>query len=187
MLWHVKHERHFKKGINNNISLCNYDISEGEMSYSLLNFRLDSFVPSLMLICPFKAYEDVRGIIRLSTSFHSLRTDSRWFNRVGDELVGDERINIINLLVGRVINGFDWSGTCTNYSIRRYRLNWLLSCPKFNIDSTIDIHHNSGLQSILDPSQDVIADDRFSNLVALRRNVHRTTHFLNGDNGFVDM
>jgi hypothetical protein len=187
MNWHLQHERHFRKGINNNISLCNYNIGVGEISYSLLNFRTALFVPSVLVICPFKAYEDVRGIIRLSTSFHSLRSYSRSFDMNGDEVVGQDRINIINLLVERIVSGFNWSSNCTNYSIRRYRLNWLLSNPKFDIDRNIDIHHNSSLKSILYTSQDIVIDDRFSNLSSLRRNVHRTIHFLNGDDDFVEM
>jgi hypothetical protein len=187
MRWHIKHERHYKKGINNNISLVNHNINVGESSYSLLNFKLELFVPATLVICPFKAYSDVRGIIRLSTTFHSLKTHSRLFDRNGNELLGESRDNIINLLVSRIISGFDWSGNCTNYSIRRYRLNWILSCPKFDIDRNIDIHHKNGLQSILDPSQSTITDDRFNNLTSLRRDVHRTIHFLNGDNDFIDM
>jgi hypothetical protein len=123
----------------------------------------------------------------MTTAFHSLRTSSRWFNRYGVELVGDGRDNNINLLVDRIVNGFNWSGNLHDYKIRRYRLNWILSSPKFNLDRTIDIHHNSGLQGILYPSQDTIADDRFTNLASLRRDVHRTIHFLNGDNKFVEM
>jgi hypothetical protein len=160
MNWHVKHERHFRRGVNNNLSLYNYDISEGETTYSLLNFRIDLFVPSVMVICPFKAYSDVRGIIRLSTTFHSLKADSRLFDRNGNEY---------------------------NHKIRRYRLNWILSCPKFDIDSSIDIHHKNGLKSILYASETTITDDRFTNLVSLRRDVHSAIHIMNGDDKFVDM
>jgi hypothetical protein len=187
MNWHVEHERHFRKGINNNLSLYNYDISEGETTYSLLNFRIDLFVPSVMVICPFKAYSDVRGIIRLSTTFHSLKADSRLFDRNGNELLGVERDNTINLFVDRIINGFDWHGDLYNHKIRRYRLNWILSCPKFDIDSSIDIHHKNGLKSILYASETTITDDRFTNLVSLRRDVHSAIHIMNGDDKFVDM
>jgi hypothetical protein len=186
MNWHVEHERHFRKGINNNLSLVNHDISEGDVSHSLLSFKKELFISSALVILPFKAYSDVRGIVRMSTSFHSLKTHSRWFNMNGGEVVGEDRNNIINLLVSRILVGFDWHGHCTNYSIRRYRLNWLLSNPKFNLDRNIDIHHESGLQSILDPSHSIL-DDRCNNLVSLKREVHKTIHFLNGDDKFVEM
>jgi hypothetical protein len=185
--WHIHNEQHFKKGINNNISLINHNIGVGEVSYSLLNFRIDLFVPSVLVILPFKAYKDVRGIIRLSTTFHSIRSHSCWFDRNGNELVGDDRDNIINLLVSRIVNGFDWHGNLWDYKIRRYRLNWLLSNPNYDIDRNIDIHHKSALKSILDPSESTLTDDRFTNLVSLRRDAHRTIHFLNGDDKFIEM
>jgi hypothetical protein len=182
MKYHLEHERRLRRGINNNLSLVNHAINYGETSYSLLAFRRSLFQSSIYIISPFKAVPDARMIVRMETTFTQLKTHSRLFDRNGNEIVSENRLNIINLLVSRIMTGFNWSGNLWNYKIRRYRLNWLLSCPKFDIDRNIDIHHKNGLQGILDTT-----DDRFINLVALRRDAHRTIHFLRGDDNFVDM
>jgi hypothetical protein len=182
MEYHLEHERRLRRGINNNLSLVNHAINDGEISYSLLAFRQSLFQSSIYIILPFKAVPDVRMIVRMETTFSCLAAHSRCFTVHGNEIVSEDRLNIINLLVGRIMTGFNWSGNLWNYKIRRYRLNWLLSCPKFDIDRNIDIHHKNGLQGILDTT-----DDRFINLIALRRDVHKTIHFLHGDDDFVDM
>jgi hypothetical protein len=192
MRWHIENERHFKKGINNNLSLCNYSISEGEISYSLLNYRYDIFTPALLVILPFKAYTDVRGIIRMAATFRTIRDESRWFKRngdeiIGDEIIGDEKIYIISMLQNRIIDGFSWSSSLYNYKIRRYRLNAILSSPNLIIDRNIDIHHNSGLKSILEGTDDSITDDRYSNLMMMDKQDHYYYHHHeNGDTSFID-
>ena len=180
--WHICNEKHYKRGVNNNLSLLNYSISPGAISYSLLNYRFDLFTPSLMLICPFKAYEDVRGIIRMSTKISSIREHSRWFTRDGDEIIDDERKYIISMLSNRIINGFSWSGNLYNYKIRRYRLNAILSSPNLVLDRNIDVHHLDGLQGICG-----ITDDRMRNLQIMKRDEHAQKHFDNGDMEFVNM
>jgi hypothetical protein len=182
MKWHCSCEHHFKRGINNNISLINYSISVGDKSYSLLNYRFDSFIPALMVVLPFTAYKDVRGIIRMSTTFRTIRDDSRWFNKSGSDIIGDERNYIISMLCNRIVNGFSWSGNSTNYLIRRYRLNAICSNPNMILDRNIDVHHKSGLQGIL-----AVTDDRFTNLAAMNRDNHFKLHLDNGDMGFIDM
>ena len=182
MRWHVNHERHFKKGKNNNISLCNYSILEGETSYSLLNYRYNVFEPALMLICSWKAYTDARGIIRMATTFKRLKTQSRWFTRTGEEILSDEREYISNMFCERIQSGFSWSGNPKDYQIRRYRVNALCSRPNLIIDRYIDCHHQSGLKPILD-----VTDDRFSNLEIMERDSHFKLHLDNGDMGWVEM
>ena len=182
MRWHLKHERHFKRGINNNISLCNYSISVGEISYSLLNYRFDVFQPALMVICPFKAYTDARGIIRMATTFRRLKIESRWYDRHGDEIISDERKYIINMFCEHIQSGFSWTGNPKNYQIRRYRLNALCSQPNLVLNRTIDCHHRNTLKSILD-----VTDDRFSNLSIMPRDEHYQLHIKHGDDGFIDM
>lgn len=182
MKWHRSCEHYFKRGVNNNISLINYSISVGDKSYSLLNYRFDSFIPALVVIMPFTAYADVRGIIRMSTTFRTIRDDSRWFNKSGDVIIGDERNYIIAMLCNRIVDGFSWSGNSWDYKIRRYRLNAICSLPNLIIDRSIDVHHKSGLKSILD-----VTDDRFSNLQIMSRDKHYQLHNYFGDDNFVDM
>jgi hypothetical protein len=184
MNWHVKHERHFRRGVNNNLSLYNYDISEGETTYSLLNFRIDLFVPSVMVICPFKSYKDVRGIIRLSASFHSLKADSRLFDRNGNELLGVERDNTINLLVDRIVNGMNWNQqTCHKNMIRRYRLVKLLENSKCTLTSDLDCHHVTGHSNHL---SEHIIDDTSKNIKIMSKDSHSQLHYDMDDENFVD-
>lgn len=182
MRYIVVNEIFHKHGINNNLSLCNYSISEGKISYSLLNYRYNIFEPALMVICLWKACKDQRGIIRMSTTFRRIRDESRWYTRNGEEIISDERKYIVNMFCERIIDGFSWTKDCNRYLIRRYRMNALCSRPNLVINRNIDCHHKRSLESILD-----VTDDRFNNLSIMQRDNHFKLHVDNGDMGWMDM
>ena len=118
----------------------------------------------------------------MSTTFKSLRDNSRWFTKYGDEIISDERKYIVNMFQNRIMNGFSWTGNSKNYQIRRYRLNAICSDPNLVIAKSIDCHHKNSLKSILD-----VTDDRFSNLSIMERDDHSALHVSSGDTDFIDM
>ena len=182
MEWHVDNKNK-KIGINQNLSLLNFGIAANQISWSMLIVRSKLFTPSHIVIMTFSATPDARMMTRMETTFSSIRRDSRWYTCLnGEEILGDERINLTTNLITRIITSFGWSGRCNNYNIRRYRLNWILSSFGNAIDRTIDCHHKSTLKSILG-----VTDDRFMNLSVMPRFAHSALHISSGDYDWIDM
>jgi len=178
MLWHVNNKNK-KIGINQNLSLLNFDIKAGQISWSIMIVRNKLFTPSYIIVMPFLATPDARMMIRMETSFSSIKRDSRWFTINGVEILGNDRLSLITYLITRIIISFSWSGRCNNYKIRRYRLNWILSSYGMTIDPTIDCHHKSGLESNLGT-----INDRLINLHLMKKDEHYYLHIKSGDTGF---
>ena len=178
MFWHLDHKSK-KIGINQNLSLLNFGIEAGQVSWSMMIVRNKLFTPSYITIMPFSATPDARMMIRMETTFSSIRRDFHWFSMNGVEILGDERICLITILIKRIIISFGWSGRCNNYNVRRYRLNLVMSNFGMKIDSSMDCHHIRGLESNLGT-----IDDRLINLHLMQRTAHSALHISSGDLGF---
>jgi hypothetical protein len=185
MNWHLEHERRTRKGWNNNLSLINHSICDGEVSYSLLAWQFKPFENMILLVIPFKAVRDVRSITRMYTTFSTIRTGCRAFSQSSKHfLIGDELDNIIQLLIDRIIDGFGWNHqTCHKNKIRRYRLVKVLENNKCTLSSDLDCHHLTGHSNHL---SEHIIDDRSKNIKILDKLDHCSLHNDMSDTNFVD-
>jgi hypothetical protein len=183
MRWHISNERRIRKGWNNSLSLINHSICDGEISWSMMLVRNNLFIPSIVVILPFKAVPDHRMMIRMSTTFSSVTRHSRWFNMDGDEIIGQDRIILTHQLVTRIIDGFGWSGNLYDYKVRRYRLIKLLENNKRRLSSDLDCHHATGHSS---GKLEHIIDDTSKNIKILDKSDHHSLHHCFGDTNFVD-
>jgi hypothetical protein len=185
MNWHLEHERRTRKGWNNNLSLINHSICDGEVSYSLLAWQFKPFENMILLVIPFKAVRDVRSIKRMYTTFSMIRSDCKAFSQSSKHfLIGEDREYIINLLIDRIIDSFGWNQqTCHKNKIRRYRLAKVLENSKCTLTSDLDCHHLIGHSS---GKLEHIIDDRSKNIKILDKVDHHSLHDCFGDTNFID-
>jgi hypothetical protein len=185
MNWHLEHERRTRKGWNNNLSLINHSICDGEVSYSLLAWQSKPFEKMILLIIPFKAVRDVRSITRMYTTFNMIRSECKAFSQSSNQfIIGEELDNIIQLLVDIIIRDFGWNEqTCHKNLIRRYRLVKVLENSKCTLTPDLDCHHLIGHSS---GKLEHIIDDRSKNIKILDKVDHYSLHNDMGDTNFVD-
>lgn len=188
--WHLQHERHFRQGWNNNMSLVNYDAvpAEGETTWSLMLYKLDYFKTSFAILIPFNFERDERGILRAYTKFGMIKHRAIvWSIQEDCYLEGSGRDALIELLLKRIASGMNWDIRKSYKNlIRRYRLVELLNAPLLNLHSGLDVHHKGGVDKILSQSFFNL-DDRACNLKVMDRQSHSTLHYVEGDLGFVEM
>ena len=185
--WHLDNERYFRKGWNNNLSLKNNDVANGDITYSLISYKLKHFESSFLLIMPFKVEMDSRNIPRAVCTFASIKRHCKAFSQQsGMFLEGEERRLFIDGLLNRIMLGFAWQSQNNKLKIYRYRLVAILHDYKIFIDSEMHIHHLDGCAQILNGNNDCL-NDTIRNLKLIQSDEHCTIHNLAGDEGFVDM
>jgi hypothetical protein len=188
--WHVKHEHHFRRGWNNNMSLVNYEVAplEGEATWSLMLYKLDYFKNSFAILIPFNFEQDSRGIPRAYTKFRMIQKQAVvWSIEENCYLQGSGRNALIETLLKRIVSGLGWdSAKCYKNQIRRYRLVELLNTPMLNLHSGLDVHHKDGIAKLLTNATFNI-DDRSTNLEVIPRSLHSSLHASQGDLDFIEM
>jgi hypothetical protein len=186
-VWHIKNERAYRKGMNNNLSLTNTNVLSGEITYSLLPYKLKHFERMFLLIMPFKVEQDARNISRAITTFTAIKRHCKVFSQdSGAFLDGEPRDVLIDGLCNRISLGFEWSNQNSRNKIYRYRLVMILNDPKLVIDSDIHVHHIDGINKILNNNNDCL-NDTIRNLKMLTMSEHNELHNDSGDDGFVMM
>jgi len=180
LCWHIVHERHYRRGWNNNLSLTNCDLPShpGEMTWSLMLYKLEYFDVSYALIMPFKFETDCRDLTRAYTTFALIRDNAYVYCHKTDRvLIGTDRAPVIDGLVRRIYVGFDWKPTAKTkeYPIRRYRLLSVLNSPDLFLTAKEDVHHLDGIDKILSGDTRTI-NDTVRNLQVLTRTNHSLKH-----------
>lgn len=168
----------------------NTDALLSEKTYSLILMKLEHFKASFALILPFQFHMDNRGIIRAYTKFRMIKQDTVvWSMEENKRLDGSGRDAVLEILINRVIAGMDWnSSTCNKNLIRRYRLVSILNSPYLHLHRNIDVHHLTGLSSIISGDISYSAlDDRIKNLSVTDSKEHKLLHLNAGDFEFVRM
>jgi hypothetical protein len=187
LCWYTKFERHYRKGIGNNLSLTNTNVLVDEITFSLMAYKLKHFELSFLLIMPFKVEQDSRNISRATTTFTNIKRHCKAFSQQsGLFLEGEERRILIDGLCNRIMLGFGWSNKQSKNKIYRYRLVMILNDPKLIIDSNIHVHHIDGIQKILDSNNDYL-NDTVRNLKLLPADEHSIEHGYFGDDKFIEM
>lgn len=189
--WHLQHERHFRKGWNNNMSLVNYDVvpAEGETTWSLMLYKLQHFDVSYALMIPFKFRIDSRKLPRAYSTFALIRDTAIVYCRKTDRvLTGTDRAPVIDGLISRIYLGFGWARNYRTMKapIHRYRLLTILDDPDRSLTRKQDVHHEDGITKIRSGSTSSV-NDTISNLEALPRAIHRALHAEGLDTGWVEM
>jgi len=188
--WHLNYEQHFRRGWNNNMSLVNYDVvpDEGEVTWSLMLYKLDYFKNSFAILIPFNFEQDSRGISRAYTKFGMIKHRAVvWSIEENCYLEGSGRNALIEMLLKRIVNGLGWDSFKSRKNlIRRYRLVEILNSPLLNLHSNLDVHHKDGIAKLLSQSSFNL-DDRTLNLGVIERQAHSTLHYSQGDPAFIDM
>ena len=168
----------------------NTDVLLSDKTYSLVLMKLEHFKSSFALILPFQFHSDERGILRAYTKFQMIKKETKVFSIEEDKFLGGSyRDTVVELLINRIIRGMGWNtNTCNKNLIRRYRLVSILNSPHLHLHRNIDIHHLSGLSSIISGnSVNSALDDRAKNLLMIDRGEHCILHNNSGDDKFVDM
>lgn len=185
--WHLDHEKAFKKGWNNNLSLINTNVLTDEITHSLICYKLEHFKLSFLLIIPFKVNKDIRNISRAFTTFTDIKRHCRAFSQQsGLFLAGEERRILIDGLCNRIKLGFGWDNEQRKNKIYRYRLVSILNDPKLVIDKDIHVHHQDGIKNILNSNFDCL-NDTVRNLKILPMSEHSSEHGYFGDDKFIGM
>jgi hypothetical protein len=189
--WHLQHERRFRQGWNNNLSLINYDVvpAESGTTWSLLLYKLQHFDVSYALMIPFKFRIDSRELPRAYSTFARIRDEAIVYCRKTDRiLTGTDRAPVIDGLISRIYLGFGWAQTSKTkeYPIHRYRLLTILDDPDCSLTKKQDVHHEDGITKIRSGSTSSV-NDTISNLEALPRAIHRALHAKGLDTNWVEM
>ena len=188
--WHLIHERHYRQGWNNNLSLTNYDIepNTSEVTWSVILYKLDYFKNSFAIAMPFKFLADDRGVPRAYTKFRTIKKQAVvWSIEEGCYLEGSGRNSLIEMLLKRIVSGMGWDeSNCRENVIRRYRLLQILNNPKLYLCGGLDVHHKDGIAKILSGNT-LNIDDRMVNLDVVDRPTHSSLHASKLDTGWVDM
>jgi len=189
--WHLQHERRFRRGWNNNLSLVNYDVvpAEGETTWSLMLYKLRDFDVSYAVMIPFKFRIDSRTLPRAYSTFARIRDEAIVYCRKTDRvLTGTDRAPVIDGLISRIYLGFGWAQTSKTkeYPIHRYRLLTILDDPKRFLTRKQDVHHEDGIAKIRSGGTSNV-NDTISNLEAFPRAIHRALHAKGLDTSWVDM
>jgi len=185
--WHLDHERKFRQGWNNNMSLTNTNVPIDEVTYSLIAYKLAHFKLSFLLIMPFKVEKDSRNIPRAFTTFTEIKRGCRVFSQQsGTFLEGEERRILIDGLLNRIMLGFGWSNQTSRNKIYRYRLVAILNDPKLVIDRDIHVHHLDGIDKILSSTNSDCLNDTIRNLKILTMSEHNELHNNSDDANYMD-
>jgi hypothetical protein len=183
--WHLANESHFRRGWNNNLSLISTNVSPGEVTHSLICYKLEHFKLSFLLIMPFQVEEDSRNILRAFTTFTDIKRHCKVFSQQSEAfLEGEDRQILIDGLCKRIQIGFGWSNMQKRNLIYRYRLVAILNDPKLVIDKDIHVHHLDGINKILSGNNDCL-NDTIRNLQVLTMSQHNELHNSSGDDGFI--
>jgi hypothetical protein len=168
------------------LSLINNNVDSGEITYSLMAYKLKHFSNSFLLIIPFKVERDVRNIPRAVCTFNSIKRQCKAFSQQSGQLLeGEERRLLIDGLLNRIMMGFGWQSQNNKLKIYRYRLVTILHDEKRFIDSDTHIHHTDGITQILNGSNDCL-NDTIRNLKILPMSEHNALHNYCGDDGYVN-